>query len=63
MHQPASSPAGIDQILVSVNGRVLFLTKVIDTLVYQRRADSISAPPDKCDIDQHNKPLCADLVY
>lgn len=63
MHRLALSTAGIDQILVTVNGRVLFITKVIDMLVYQWHADIISAPPDKCDIDQHNKPLCADLVY
>ncbi len=63
MHQLASFPAGIDQILVTACRYVLFITKVIDVLVYQLHVDSVSAPADKRDIDQHNRALCADSVY
>lgn len=63
IHQLASFPAGIDQILVTACWCVLFITKVIDILVYQLRVDSVSAPADKCDIDQHSRALCADSVY
>ncbi len=63
MHQLASFPAGIDQILVTASRYVLFITKVIDVLVYQLHVVSVSALADKRDIDQHNRALCADSVY